>query len=339
MTTMLLASTGGHLAELYELMPRLGVGDDHCWVTFDTPQSRSLLAGQPVIHVPPATSRDLVGTLRDYVAARRLLRGGRFTRVISTGASVAVSFFVPATRAALECHYIESATRTHTPSLSGRLVARLPGVHLHTQYPTWADRRWHFGGSVFDGHVAVQRAAPRPVGKVVVALGTHGKFQFPRLLDRLTRILPASADVLWQVGSTELPNMPVGARRHVPYAEMQQAMQEADVVITHAGVGSALAAMHAGKRAIYVPRRRRHGEHVDDHQVAIATELQGHGLVLAREADAITADDLTTAASWDVRSRTSVSAFRLDHEPGINTENGAGTWGLSPLRSGSISAA
>jgi UDP-N-acetylglucosamine--N-acetylmuramyl-(pentapeptide) pyrophosphoryl-undecaprenol N-acetylglucosamine transferase len=312
MTTMLLASTGGHLAELHELVPRLDVGDDRCWVTFDTPQSRSLLAGQPVIHVPPATSRDLVGTLRDYVAARRLLRGGRFSRVISTGASVAVSFFHPATRAGLECHYIESATRTHTPSLSGRLVARLPGARLHTQYATWADERWHFGGSVFDGHIAARRPSPRPVGKVVVALGTHEKFHFPRLLSRLTRIIPASVEVLWQVGSTEIPDMPAGARRHVPYAEMQQAMCEADVVITHAGVGSALAALGAGKRAIYVPRRRRHGEHVDDHQGAIATELDGRGLVMAREADAITVDDLTVAASWEVRSRISVSPFRLD---------------------------
>ncbi|GAA0814668.1 glycosyltransferase [Spirilliplanes yamanashiensis] len=311
MTTMLLASTGGHLAELHELRPRLGIGDDYCWVTFDTPQSRSLLAGEPVIHVPPATSRDVVGTLRDYVAARRLLAGGRFTRVISTGASVAVSFFVPAVRAGVECHYIESATRTHAPSLSGRLVARLPGVHLHTQYAAWAGQRWRFGGSVFDGHIARQRPAPRPVGKVVVALGTHEKFRFPRLLSSLVRILPDSADVLWQVGSTEIPGMPAGARRHVPHAEMQQAMREADVVVTHAGVGSALAAMRTGKRAIYVPRRRRHSEHVDDHQVAVARELDTRGLVLAREADEITAGDLAAAASWEVRSRSAVTPFRL----------------------------
>ena len=316
MTTMLLASTGGHLAELHELKPRLGVGDDYCWVTFDTPQSRSLLAGEPVIHVPPATSRDVVGTIRDFVAARRLLGGGRFTRVISTGASVAVSFFLPAARAGVECHYIESATRTHAPSLSGRLVARLPEANLHTQYAAWADERWRFGGSVFDGHVARQRPSAQPVGKVVVALGTHEKFRFPRLLSGLAGILPPSAEVLWQVGSTEIPDMPAGARRHVPYAEMQQAMQEADVVITHAGVGSALAAMRAGKRAIYVPRRRQHREHVDDHQVAVAHELDARGLVLAREADAITVADLARAAGWEIRSRSSVAPFRLDAAPG-----------------------
>lgn len=306
---MLLASTGGHLAELHELLPRLGSGEDRCWVTFDTPQSRSMLAGEPVIHVPAATTRDPIGTLRDYVAARGLVRGGRFTRVISTGASVAVSFFVPATRAGVECHYIESATRTHGPSLSGRLVARLPDAHLHTQYRTWADDRWHFGGSVFDGYEATELPRSRPVAKVVVTLGTHEKFRFPRLLRQLVRIMPESAEVLWQVGPTDIPEQPRGARRNVPYAEMQQAMQEADLVISHAGVGTALAAMRAGKRAIFVPRRRRHGEHVDDHQAAIADELHGRGLVLVRDAEGITPGDLTTAASWRIRSRTAARPF------------------------------
>lgn len=87
-------------------------------------------------------------------------------------------------------------------------------------------------------------------------------------------------------------------------------MREADVVVTHAGVGSALAAMRAGRRAIYVPRRRRHGEHVDDHQVEMARELNRRGLVLAREADAITAEDLIEAASWTIAATGTVTPFR-----------------------------
>jgi UDP-N-acetylglucosamine transferase subunit ALG13 len=93
---------------------------------------------------------------------------------------------------------------------------------------------------------------------------------------------------------------------------MRQAMREADVVVSHAGVGSALAAMQAGRRALYVPRRRAHGEHIDDHQVAMARELQVRDLVFAREADAVTLADLDTAASWSVTGRPDVTPFRLD---------------------------
>ncbi|WDZ87038.1 glycosyltransferase [Micromonospora cathayae] len=309
MTTLLVASTGGHLAELHDLAPRLGVRDDCVWVTFDSPQSRSLLDGAEVIHVPPATSRDLVGAVRDLVAARRVLRGGRFSRVVSTGASVAASFFLPAARAGLPCHYIESATRTVGPSLTGRLVARLPRTDLYTQYPGWADDRWRYGGSIFDTYTARELPTTRPVSRVVVALGTQ-KYGFPRLLERLVRIVPGTAEVLWQVGSTRIDRMPADARRQVPFAEMQQAMREADVVVTHAGVGSALTALRAGQRAIYVPRRRRYGEHVDDHQVEMARELDRRDLVLAREADAVTEADLTLATRWTISARTEVTPFR-----------------------------
>ena len=311
MTTLLVASTGGHLAELHDLVPRLGVGDRR-WVTFDSPQSRSLLDGEDVVHVPPATSRDLVGAVRDLLVARRMFGRERYDRVISTGASVAMSFFLPATAAGVPCAYIESATRTRGPSLTGRMAARLPRTRLYTQYPSWADDTWRYGGSIFDAFVAEPLPEPSPVRKVVVTLGTHERYTFPRLLNQLVELLPPTLEVLWQVGATVIDKMPAGARRQVPIPEMRQAMREADVVISHAGVGSALAAMQAGRRAVYVPRRRAHAEHVDDHQVEMARELEGRSLVVAREAGELTLADLDTAAAWSVRARPGVAPFRLD---------------------------
>jgi UDP-N-acetylglucosamine transferase subunit ALG13 len=92
---------------------------------------------------------------------------------------------------------------------------------------------------------------------------------------------------------------------------MRDAMQQADVVVTHAGVGSALAALAAGHRAIYVPRRSCHGEHIDDHQVRLAADLDARGLVLAREADTVTADDLRVAAGWTVEADPAPPVFPL----------------------------
>jgi len=314
-TTLLVASSGGHLAELHDLVPRLGV-QERRWVTFDSPQSRSLLAGEDVVHVPPAASRDLVGAVRDLVIARKMFRRRRYDQVISTGASVAMSFFVPATAAGVECAYIESATRTHGPSLTGRMAARLPGVRMFTQYRSWADETWLYGGSIFDGFAA-EPSGRRPVRKVVVTLGTHPRYTFARLLARLVDVLPPGLDVLWQVGATRIARMPADARVSVPVDEMRRAMREADVVVSHAGVGSALAAMQAGRRAVYVPRRRLHGEHVDDHQVAMARELQSRDLVLAREADEVTFADLETAASWSVQASPLVQPFRLSLDPSV----------------------
>ncbi|UQU66623.1 hypothetical protein COUCH_10295 [Couchioplanes caeruleus] len=314
MTTLLVASTGGHLAELHDLAPRLGLGARR-WVTFDSPQSRSLLDGEDVVFVPPATSRDVAGVLREMVVARRMLRSERYEHVISTGAAVAMAFFLPATAAGVPCSYIESATRTQGPSLTGRLAARVPRVRLYTQYPAWAGGAWRYGGSIFDAFEAEAFADPPPVRKVVVTLGTHQRYTFPRLLTHLVGLLPPEWDVLWQVGSTVIDKMPAGARKQVPIDEMREALAEADAVISHAGVGSALAAMQAGKRAVYVPRRRAHGEHVDDHQVEMARELEGRKLVVAREVEELTLADLQTAAAWSVRSVPGAAPFRLVRSP------------------------
>ena len=64
MTTLLVASEGGHLAELNLLSKGISPAEDRVWVTFDNPQSRSLLAGEVVHFAPFVGSRDLVGTAR-----------------------------------------------------------------------------------------------------------------------------------------------------------------------------------------------------------------------------------------------------------------------------------
>jgi UDP-N-acetylglucosamine--N-acetylmuramyl-(pentapeptide) pyrophosphoryl-undecaprenol N-acetylglucosamine transferase len=312
-TALLVAATGGHLAELHDLVPRLDV-PDRCWATFDMPQSRALLAGEEVLFVPPAESRELWSAVQDGRAARRLIRQRRFTHVISTGSSIAVAFFVPAAAARIPCHYIESATRTSGPSLTGRIVSHLPGTRLYTQHRSWAARSWRYGGSVFDAFAARPRPVPRPVRTVVVTLGLQPKYGFARLVTRLLAIMPAGADVLWQLGDTRVEPMPPGARREVPPAELQAAMREADVVVAHAGVGATLDALRAGHRPLCVPRRRSRGEQVDDHQVDLAQELDRRGLVLARDADAITAADLDLAASCYVEPA-AAPPFRLAAGP------------------------
>ena len=47
--TLLAASEGGHLIELSLLAERLSLPGERAWVTFDTPQSRSLLGGEMCI--------------------------------------------------------------------------------------------------------------------------------------------------------------------------------------------------------------------------------------------------------------------------------------------------
>lgn len=56
---------------------------------------------------------------------------------------------------------------------------------------------------------------------------------------------------------------------------------EADAIIGHAGIGTILAAFEAGKPVLVMPRMKRYGEVVNDHQVATAREFAARGHLLA----------------------------------------------------------
>jgi UDP-N-acetylglucosamine--N-acetylmuramyl-(pentapeptide) pyrophosphoryl-undecaprenol N-acetylglucosamine transferase len=313
-TTLLVASTGGHLKQLHQLRARFeGVGGPYVWATFDTPQSRSLLAGETVEFVPFVGGRDPRAVARNFREAGRIIRAHRVDTIVSTGSSVALPFFVLGRLGRLRCHYVESAARSQAPSMTGRLIGRIPGVHRYAQYPGWAaERGWSFVGSVLDSYEAGERAGGEVrIGKAVVTLGTYRGYQFPRLVERLVSILPDDAEVLWQTGETDVARFGIEGRVAIPEHELIAAMKDADVVIAHAGVGAALASLEAGQCPVLVPRRLAHEEHVDDHQIQIAAELRGRGLAVSVEADELTAADLEAAASTAVRPAAVPPGFPL----------------------------
>ncbi|HYC81374.1 MAG TPA: glycosyltransferase [Solirubrobacterales bacterium] len=310
MTTLLVASTGGHLKQLSQLYSRLeGVEGPFRWATFDTPQSRSLLAGEEVDFVPFVGGRDPLNVGRNFAHARRILRQHEVGTLVSTGSAVALPFFLIGRARRLRCHYIESAARSEGPSLTGKLISRVPGVHLYCQYPSWAGGGWRFRGSVFDafepgergaGEGAAVGEAPR---KVVVTLGSYRGYGFPLLVERLLELLPAEAEVLWQTGDTDVSRFGIEGREAIPERELTAAMAAADVVVAHAGVGAALAAFEVGKCPLLVPRRLSREEHVDDHQIQIAGELSRRGIAVAAEAPELSAEHLAAAAAKAVVRR------------------------------------
>ena len=303
LTTLLVASTGGHLKQLHRLHRRLdGIEGPFRWATFDTPQSRSLLAGEVVDFVHFVGGRDPSNVLRNVPLVHRILREHDIDTIVSTGSAMALPFYALGRARGLELHYIESAARSDGPSKTASMIARIPGVNLYTQYPAWADEKWRFRGAVFDSFVAADepRATDGRIRKVVVSLGTFKDYGFERLVRRLLEILPPDADVLWQTGDTDVTGLGITGHHAIPERELSEAIREADVLVAHAGVGTALAALEVGACPVLVPRRFSHGEHVDDHQIQIAGELSRRGLALTTDADELTLDHLLTAAATPV---------------------------------------
>ena len=297
--TLLVASVGGHLSELIEVVPRLGDREPSHWVTFDSPHSRSALHGASVDYVPYVEPRGYLALLRNLPRAMRILGRQRPRRVISTGAAIALPYLAMARLVGAEAYYIESTARTDSPSRTGELLARLPWVHLLTQNPTWADERWRYDGSVFDGFSA-SHGPPPTIRRVVVTVGTMETYGFRRLIEKLMELLPSEAEVLWQTGSTDVTGLDIDGRRAVDSAELDAAIERADLVVAHAGIGTTLTCLSHGRLPLLVPRDPAFDEHVDGHQIETAGYLADQRLAVVARVEELTREHLARAAGATV---------------------------------------
>lgn len=306
--TLAFSSSGGHFKQLINLIGRIPGLGNVTWVTYDSGLSQDLLraagrSGERLVFAPYAAPRDLRNLARDGRVLGQLLRQDRFDLAVSTGAGIAVAGLPLARVHGVRAVFIESATRSDGPSLSGRILHRIPGVETCTQHPGFGGG-WDRVGSVHDEFQPgpIQPSSPR-ISRVVVTLGTIAPYGFRRLLERLVEVLSPDIDVLWQTGATETTGLPIEGRERVPAPELEEAMAEADVVVAHAGTGSALSAFELGVHPVLVPRRHAHGEHIDDHQVATARALADRGLATYAEAGELDSLHLAAAARRSVERR------------------------------------
>ncbi|MBA3907910.1 MAG: glycosyltransferase [Pseudonocardiales bacterium] len=297
---LLVASSGGHLAELLHMADLIGLREDSPVVTFDTPQARSLLAERPHGFVPYVSPRDLPGTVR---AARALATMDLHLVdfVLSTGASVAVSAWWAARRASVPFLYVESFARLVGPSLTGSILARLPQARLFTQHPGWADHQWEPCRNVLGAFVpsagGPSQPAPRRAMRLFVTLGTIKPYRFDRLVDQVLALTTPDDDIVWQVGSTGRDDLPGHTYNEMTSEMFDHAVEQADAVVAQAGVGTLLRCLELGVMPVAVPRLGRFGEHVDDHQVQIATLLRERRLALTPDASRLSRLDLEVAAT------------------------------------------
>lgn len=296
---LLVASTGGHLAQLLLVSDVLKLTRDSLWVTFDSEQSRSLLRERRVAHVPYIKPRGFLPALTVLPSFHRFLSAERFDMALSTGSAVAGPALLAASMHGVPAHYLESISRFDGPSLTGRILAGVPRVRCYTQHASWADGRWSYDVSIADYlHTVGRRTVARGSHKgtrIFVTLGTIRPYRFDALVDNLLAIFPEGVSVTWQLGSTIRSDLPGRATDLVSADEYDRLATEADLVISHAGVGSALRLLRLGVTPMLVPRRSARGEHVDDHQEQVARELEGAGLLRVREAGEITSQDLRNA--------------------------------------------
>ena len=294
------ASTGGHLEQLVRLSSRVEESSASAWVTFDTQQSSSLLAGRNRFTVGYVRPRDLYGAIAAAVKVYPLLRTRRFQFCISTGSALATFILPLAGFLGLRAIYIESVSRTAGPSLTGKLLAAIPRVDTFTQHRNWSSERWPHISSVLDSWVAKERDIEKKPLKIFVTLGTIKPYRFDRAVNAIIEILRDDDEVVWQLGETTRDDVPGTAFRELTTEQMAHHINTADVVVTHAGVGSILNILDEGRLPVIVVREKDYNEHVDNHQRQIAETMSRNQLARKLSLDCPDRDTLLLANSWKV---------------------------------------
>ena len=117
----------------------------------------------------------------------------------------------------------------------------------------------------------------------LVILGTQDK-SFDRLLRMVEKEIKNNnlkGEVIVQAGQTKFKSKYMKIFDLIPITKFNKLIKEADLVITHGGVGSIIQALKHNKKVIAVPRLARYKEHENDHQIQIVEEFTRNGYILS----------------------------------------------------------
>lgn len=114
---------------------------------------------------------------------------------------------------------------------------------------------------------------------ILVTVGTDQPF------DRMMKVVDAWAaergrtDIFAQIGDGGWEPTSIPFTRFLNPVEFKKRFAEARVIISHAGMGTILSALHHGKPILVMPKMASLGEHRNEHQLATARHMQSMGHV------------------------------------------------------------
>jgi beta-1,4-N-acetylglucosaminyltransferase len=142
-------SSGGHLTHMWLLKPVWEQAKDHFWVTFDKEDANTLLQGERVYHCFFPTNRNIPNLIRNTGLAIKVLRKERPDLIISSGAAVAVPFFIVGKMLGAKCVYVEVFDRVDKSTLTGRILNGISDLFV----VQWPEMRFVYKNAVELGSI------------------------------------------------------------------------------------------------------------------------------------------------------------------------------------------
>lgn len=117
---------------------------------------------------------------------------------------------------------------------------------------------------------------------IFVTVGMHSQ-SFDRLIKKMDEIAgKIDEEVIIQTGSSKYK--PKNAKYFDftdNFENIIELNSKARIVVCHGGAGTIITALDAGKPVIAVPRLKKYGEHINDHQLELVDALSYNNKILA----------------------------------------------------------
>ncbi len=138
----LICSSGGHLYQLF-VLDAWWSKFSRFWVTFNKPDATSLLKSESVYYSHYPTNRNLLNLLKNTFLAFRILSEERPDFIVSTGAGVAIPFYILGRLFGAKLIYLEVFDRLDAPTLTGLVVRPF----CHKFLVQWEEQRAFYPNS------------------------------------------------------------------------------------------------------------------------------------------------------------------------------------------------
>ncbi len=127
---------------------------------------------------------------------------------------------------------------------------------------------------------------------ILITIGTQ--LPFDRLIQDMDAIAPKlGRPVFAQIGPSKYTPKSFQYERSLHPLKMDEMIKKADIIVSHAGIGSILTAQRNGKPIIIYPRLARFGEHRNDHQLATCDKVKSYAGVYTADSKESLFDVLT----------------------------------------------
>lgn len=120
---------------------------------------------------------------------------------------------------------------------------------------------------------------------ILVLLGTQNN-KFDRLLKKIEDLITKKVikdKVIVQAGYTKYISENMEIFDFISNEELNKLQDDANLIITHGGVGSIISSIKKCKKVIAIPRLHEFGEHVNDHQKDIVNLFSEKGYIIGIE--------------------------------------------------------